>query len=82
MTTIARQYPLKYQIRSIVIASILFAIVALVALFARSYRPFHGASTSSPSRPHDSSIPVAPGGASSAPRTGRLMNNPFRGFRP
>jgi hypothetical protein len=82
MTTIARQHHLKQQIRSIMIASILFALVALVALLVRNYRALHGTSTISASRARYSSIPSTPGGASPGSQAGRMQNNPFRGFRP
>jgi len=78
MTTIARQHPWKHQLRSIMVVSILFA---LVALFVQSYRAFHGPSTSNPSRVRYSSIPSTPGGAFPGSQAGRMRNNPFRGFR-
>jgi hypothetical protein len=81
MTTIARQHPLKRQIRSIIIVSILFVLVALGALFVQNYRALHGASTTSPSRARYFSIPATPGGASLGFQAGRMQNNPFRGFR-
>jgi hypothetical protein len=81
MTTIARQYPWKRQLGSITIVSILFALVALVALFVQSYRGFHGPSTGNPSRVRYSSIPSNPGGASPGSQAGRMQNNPFLGLR-
>jgi hypothetical protein len=81
MTTIARQHPLKQQIRPIIIASILFALVALGVLVVQNYRTLHGASTTSPPRARYSSIPATPGGGSPGSHAGRMQNNPFRGFR-
>jgi hypothetical protein len=81
MTTIARQHPWKHQLRSIMIVSILFALVALVALSVQSYRAFHGPSAGNPSQGRYSSIPAVPRGASSGPQTSRMQNNPFEGFR-
>jgi hypothetical protein len=81
MNTIARQHPWKHQLRPIMIGSILFALVALGALFAQNYRTLHGASTTSSSRARYSSMPATPGGASPGSQTGRMQNNPFQGFR-
>jgi hypothetical protein len=78
MTTIARQHPLKHQMRSIMIVSILSVLVVLVALFVQNYRALHGDSTIRPSQSHYSSIP---GGVSPSPQAGRMPNNPLRGFR-
>jgi hypothetical protein len=83
MNTIARQHPLKHQLRSILIVSILLTASALAAQFVKNYRALHNTSTSSsPSRTDYSSITAAtPGGASSKSEAGHMRNNPFRSFR-
>ena len=75
MTTIASQHSLKQPIRSIMIASLLFVVVGLVALFVQNYRTGRGASTVSPSQ-ESSSPTVAPGS-----QAGRPQSNPLRAFR-
>jgi hypothetical protein len=81
MATIARPHPWKHQLHSIMIVSILFALVAIVALSVQSYRAFHDPSHGNPSQVRYSSIPAAPSGASSGPQAGRMQNNPFLGLR-
>jgi hypothetical protein len=83
MSTITGQHPLKQQIRSIMIVSTLFAVIALVGLVAQNYRALHRPSTiSNSSRAAYSLTPSSSGNRSPVSPAGRTQNNPFRGFRP
>jgi hypothetical protein len=77
MTTIVRQHPLKQQIRSLMIVSMLVVLVGLAALFVQNYRALEGRLLRTP----NSSVPVISGGGSPASWGGRTQNNPLRGFR-
>jgi hypothetical protein len=82
MNTIAWHHPLKQQLRSIMIVSILFVAIALVALFVRNDRALHGSSaTSDPSRAGYSQTPAIPVGSSPRSHAGREQKNLFEGFR-
>jgi hypothetical protein len=76
------QHPLKQQLRSIMIVSILFVAIALLALFVRNDRALHGSSaTSNPSRAGYSQTPAIPAGSSPRSHADREQKNPFEGFR-
>jgi hypothetical protein len=81
MATIARPHPWKHQLRSIMIVSILFALVAMAALSVQGYRAFNGSSAGNLSQGRYPSVPAAPAGSSSGTQTGRMQNNPFLGLR-
>jgi hypothetical protein len=82
MNVTALQYPLKQQLRSVMIVSIVFVAIALLALFVRNNRALHGSSTTSnPSRAVYAHTPAIPVGSSPGSHAGRERKNPFEGFR-